>query len=118
MVLRVVLLTHAFLFLESGKVHGVLGVHVDMIGSGNETFNRVMTAFRKEFEFGSWEIGNFRFKGRQFSQMQNGEIVFHIEQFRHELEQIEVSKADKTKLERNLNTKEHTQSRGGVGSPS
>ena len=118
MVLRVVLLTHAFLFLESGKVHGVLGVHVDMIGGGNETFNRVMTALRKEFDFASWEIGNFGFKSRQISQMPNGEMVFHIEQFRHELEQTEVSKADKhkTKLERNLNTKEHTQFRGAVGS--
>ena len=35
---------------------------------------------------------------------------------KHELEQIEVSKADKTKPERVLNSKEHTQLRGGVGS--
>ena len=106
-----------FVLRKSGKVHGVLGVHVDdMIGGGNETFNRVMTAVRKEFDFGSWDIGNFRFKGRQISQMPNGEIVFDMEQFKHELEQIEVSKADKTKPERNLNTKEHTQFRGGVGS--
>ena len=39
---------------KSGQVHGVLGVHVDdMIGGGNETFNRVMTAVRKEFDFGT-----------------------------------------------------------------
>ena len=92
-------------------------MHVDdMIGGGNETFNRVMTAVRKEFDFGSWEIGNIRFKVRQISQIPNGEIVFDMEQFKHELEKIEVSKADKTKPERNLNTKEHTQFRGGVGS--
>ena len=55
-----------------GKVHGVLGVHVDdMIGGGNETFNRVMIAVRKEFDFGTWDIDNFRFKGRQISQMPN-----------------------------------------------
>ena len=35
---------------------------------------------------------------------------------RQELEQIDVSKADKTKPERVLNSKEHTQFRGGVGS--
>ena len=40
--------------------------------------------------------------------MPNGDIVFDMEQFKHELEQTEVSKADKTKPERNLNTKEHT----------
>ena len=44
------------------------------------------------------------------------EIVFDMEQYKHELEQIEVSKADKTKPERILNSKEHTQFRGGVGS--
>ena len=91
-------------------------MHVDdMIGGGNETFKRVMTV-RKELDFGTWDIGNFRFKGRQISQMPNGDIAFDMEQFKHELEQIEVSKADKTKPERNLNTKEHTQFRGGAGS--
>ena len=45
-----------------------------------------------------------------------GEIVFDMKQFNHELEQIEVSKADKTKPERSLNSKEHTQFRRGVGS--
>ena len=96
------------------KIHGVLGVHVDdVIGGGNETFDRIMTAVRKEFDFGAC---NFRFKGRQISQMPNGEIVFDMEQYNHELEQIELSKADKTKPERLLNSKEHTQFRGGVGS--
>ena len=86
-----------FVLRKSGKVHGVLGVHVhDMICGGNETFNRFMTAVRKEFDFGSWDSGNFRFKGRQICQMPNGEIVFEMKQFNHELEQIEVSKADKT----------------------
>ena len=75
-----------------------------------------MTTVRKEFDFGARDVGNFRFKGRQISQMPNGEIVCDMEQYKHELEQIDVSKADKTKLERILNSKEHTQFRGGVGS--
>ena len=87
-----------------------------MIGSGDETFDRTMTTVRKEFDFGAWDVGNFRFKGRQISQMPNGEIVCDMEQYKHELEQIDVSKADKTKLELVLNSKEHTQFRGGVGS--
>ena len=88
----------AFVLRKSGKIHGVLGVHVDdVIGGGNETFDRIMTAVRKEFDFGAWDVGNFRFKGRQISQMLNGEIVFDMEQYKHKLEQIEVSKADKTK---------------------
>ena len=40
-------------------------MHVDdVIGGGNEIFDRIMTAVRKEFDFGAWDVGNFRFKGR------------------------------------------------------
>ena len=96
----------AFVLRKSGKIHGVHGVHVDdAIGCGNETFDRIMTAVRKEFDFGAWDVGNVRCKGHQISQMPNGEIVFDMKQYKHELEQIEVSKADKTKLERLLNSK-------------
>ena len=81
-------------------------MHVDdVIGGGKETFDKTMTTVRKEFDFGAWDIGNFRFKGRQISQMPNGEIVYDMEQYKHELEQIDVSKADKTKPERILNSK-------------
>ena len=113
---QVVLSIYVHLFFESGKIHGVLGVHVDdVIGGGNETFDRIMTTVRKEFDFGAWDVGNFRFKGRHISQMPNGEIVCDMEQYKHELEQIDVSKADKTKPERVLNSKEHTQFRGALG---
>ena len=65
----------------------MLGVHVyDVIGGGDETFDRIMTAVRKEFDFGAWDVGNFRFKGRQISQMPYGEIVFDMEHNKHELE--------------------------------
>ena len=67
----------ALVLQKSGQIHWVLGVHVDdAIGGGNETFDRIMTAVRKEFDFGAWDVGNFRFKVRQISQMPNGEIVF------------------------------------------
>ena len=88
----------AFVLRMSGKIHGVLGVHVEgVVGGGDETFDRIMTAVRKEFDFGAWDVGNFRFKRRQMLQMPNGEIVFDMEQHKHELEDIELSKADKTK---------------------
>ena len=108
---QVVLSIHVhFVLQKSGNIHGVLGVHVDdVIGGGNEIFDRIMTTVRKEFDFGAWDVGNFRFKGRQISQMPNREIVCDMEQYKHELEQIDVSKADKTKPERVLNSKEHTQ---------
>ena len=50
-----------------------------------------MATVRKEFDFGTWDVGNFRFKGRQISQMLDGEIVCDVEQYKHELEQIDVS---------------------------
>ena len=77
----------AFVLRKSGKIHGVLGVHVDdVIGGGDETFDRIMTTVRTEFDFGAWDVGNFRFKGRQISQMAIGEIVCDTEQCKHELE--------------------------------
>ena len=86
----------AFVLQKGGKIHGVLGVHVDdVIEGGNEIIDRIMTAVRKEFDFGAWDVGNFPFMGRQISQMPNGEIVFDMEQYKHEREHIEVSKADK-----------------------
>ena len=85
----------AFILQKGGKIHGVLGVHIDVvIGGGNETFDRTMTTVRKEFDFGAWGVGNFRSRSRQISQMPNGEIVCDMEQYKHELEQIDVSKAD------------------------
>ena len=54
----------------NGKIHGVHGVHVDdVIGDGDETFDRIMTAVHKEFDFGACQI----------SQMPNGEIVFDMD---------------------------------------
>ena len=39
-------------------------MHVDdVIGGGNEIFDRIMTTVRKEFDFGAWDVGNFRFQG-------------------------------------------------------
>ena len=92
-------------------------MHVDDVeGGGDETFDRIKTTVRKEFDFEAWDVGNFRFKGRQISLMASGEIVLDMEQYKHELAQIDESKADKTKPERILNSKEHTQFQGVVGS--
>ena len=50
----------AFVLRKSGQIHGVLGAHVDdVIGGEDETFDRIMTAVRKEFGFGAWDIGSF-----------------------------------------------------------
>ena len=96
------------------KNHGVLGVHVDdVIGGGDETSDRIMTAVRKEFDFGALgPLAIFGSRVARFRRCQMEKIVFDMEQYKHELEQIEVFKADKIKPERILNSKEHTQFRG------
>ena len=39
-------------------------MHVDdVIGGGDETSDRIMTAVRKEFDFGAWDVGNFSVQG-------------------------------------------------------
>ena len=74
-------------------------MHVDdVIGGGNETFDRTMTTVRKEFDFGTWDVGNFRFKGRQISQMPSGEIVCDMEQYKHELNKLMCPRPTKPSL--------------------
>ena len=54
----------AFVLRKSGKIHGVLGVHVDdVIGGGNETFDRILTTVRKEFDFESMGCWQFSVEG-------------------------------------------------------
>ena len=97
----------------------MLGVHVDdVIVGGNEIVDRIMTAVRKEFDFRAWDVGNFPFKGRQISQMPNGEIVFFLtwNSTSMSLNTLKCPRPTKPSLERLLNSKEHTLFQGGVGS--
>ena len=46
-------------------------MHVDdVIGGGDETFDRIMTAVRREFDFGTWDIGNFGSRVARFRKCQ------------------------------------------------
>ena len=67
-------------------------------------------------DFGAGDVGAMRFKERQLTQMANYEIMIDTEHHKHELQQIEVSKSDKTKPERLLTATEMTRYRGGIGS--
>ena len=51
------------------NVQGVFGVHVDdLVGGGNLTFHKAVRWLRTELEFGTWDQGRFRFRGRDLSQ--------------------------------------------------
>ena len=71
---------------------------------------------KREFDFGAWDVGAMRFKGRELTQMANYEIMIDMEHCKHDLQQIEVSKSDNAKLERLLSAKEMTCYRGGFAS--
>ena len=93
----------AFVIQKSGKINGVLGVHVDdVIGDGNETFDRITTAMRKEFDFGAGDIDNVRFKGRLFRRCQMEKYVCDTEQYKYDLGLIEVSKVTFPELKRSI----------------
>ena len=65
----------------------------------------------REFEFGAWDVGAMRFKVRQLTQMANYEIMIEMQHYKHELQQIEVSKSDKAVPERSQSaTKWHVTS--------
>ena len=82
-----------------------------------EVFDRTNNPeVKREFDRGAWDVGAMRFKGRQLTQMANCEIMVDMEHYKHELQQIEVSKTDKAKLERLLSAEEMTRYRGGLGS--
>ena len=60
------------LFERVEKIHGVLGVHVDdVIGGGNEIFDRIMTTVRKEFDFGSMGCWQFSVQGSSDAKWRN-----------------------------------------------
>ena len=54
---------------------------------------------KREFDFGAWDVGPMRFKGIQLTQMANNEILIDMEQYKHELQQNEVSQSDKATSE-------------------
>ena len=88
----------------------------DLLEGGVEVFGTTISEVKCEFEFGAWDVGVPRFRGRQLTQMANCEIVIAMEHHKHELQQIEVSKSHRATFERLLSATEMTRYRGGLGS--
>ena len=62
------------------------------------------------------DVGAMRFKARQLTQMTNYEFMIDLEHYKHERQQIEVSKPDNAEPERPLSAKEMRRYRGGLES--
>ena len=69
---------------------------------GDEVFDLTILEVKREFDFGAWDVGAMRFRERELTQMANLEIMIDMKHYKHELQQIEVSKSDKLKTERRL----------------
>ena len=60
----------AFVLINRNKVRGVTGVHVDdLLGGGDEVFDRSILEVKREFDFGAWDVGSMKFKESQLTQM-------------------------------------------------
>ena len=81
---------------------------------GVEMFDSTMLEVIYDFDLGAWDVGAIRLKWRQLTQMANRQIIVDMEHYKHELQQIAVSKPDKAKLERLLSVQEMKHYRSGV----
>ena len=64
---------------------------------------RTMLGIKREFELDAWDVGAMRFQVRQVIQMANHEIMIDVEHHKHELQQIEVPKSDKSQTLKGCN---------------
>ena len=70
------------------------GVHMDdLLGGGDEVFERTALDVKREVDVGAWDVGAMRFKERQLTQMAN--LRNHgrqFEHYKHNLSHIEDAK--------------------------
>ena len=60
----------AFVPIKQNKGRGVTGVHVDdLLGGGDEVFDKGILEVKREFDFGAWDVGAMKFNESQLTQM-------------------------------------------------
>ena len=98
-------------------IQGVLGVHPDdVVGGGNLNFQKAVQWLRTDLEFGIWDQGRFRFRGRDLSQeFDRKSIKISMSKFVQDMEPTAVPKHVKDDLDAPLEANAHSQFRGDVG---
>ena len=82
--------SRAFVFAKQKQIIGVSGVLVDdLLGGGDEVFDRTISEVQRESGLGAWDVGAMRFRGSELTRMANDEIVIDMEHYEHELQQID-----------------------------
>ena len=84
-------------------------------GGRNLAFQKAVQCLRTDFEFGTWEQSQFRFRGRELCQEYNRKsIKISMSKFVQEMKPASAPKHVKDELDALLETKVHSQFRVGV----
>ena len=57
----------------------------DLLGGADEVFDRTDWEVESEFDFGVWDSGATRFKGRRLTLLVNHDIMFDVGHYKHNL---------------------------------
>ena len=98
-------------------VHGVLGVHVDdLIGGGDQKWQKAIAQLRQALEFGSWETRKFTFRGRNLEQSMDCSVIeIRMQDYALGLKPITVPKESRNNPDLAVGPKLHTEFRGLLG---
>ena len=95
----------------------LIALHVDdglMTGcpkKSPKTFNML----KAKFEYGTWEVDDFRFTGRHISRGPDYSVIIDMDEYVTELQEIELSTARKKEKDHPVTERERTTLRGKLG---
>lgn len=102
---------------DTGKISGVLGVHVDDgLCGGDEYFSRQIRKLSKKYAFGAQKSVNFVFTGIELSQKGDKGIVMSQSKYVREISPIHIDANRKTDLNLKVTDGEKHALRGLIGS--
>ena len=102
---------------KEGKIHGVVGVHVDDgIGAGDAYFQHCIAQLEQKFPFGSKKEGCFMFTGIQITQKTDGSIELDQKKYIEDIPAIEIPRERRKFPEASVSEQERQSLRGVIGS--
>lgn len=98
------------------KPLGCLGIHVDDgIGGGTPEFLEMLGRVEKQFKFGTFETGEFKYTGIQFKQWDDGSIEYDQKGYIERIEPISTPRERKARPETAVDDKERHALRSLIG---
>ena len=99
---------------DEDVVVGMASSHVDdlLLAGQGEGYEKTFVALKEKMQFGTWETKSFRYCRRTVEQAEGFPIKVQFRVYTLQLEKAYVSRADRQRLERKLDAKEHKLLRG------